>query len=408
MRLRKNDKILITVMLILVTVSVSSTSMFFLLGGNVGTTALSEVNTTKVFVTPPNMTGIDNVLDSIKAPSGTQKLVISVNSILFDSDQKQYPLTTYEKLSPVITSLIGYDLLPSFVSTGFVKPLSLTDQSGHILDLGTVQVSFTALTDSDQQISVTGKMRAYLDDKVVSEKTIYAQGIAVNKKIDLLLDNKNAFTFTFSDEGKDWIDKSTHIFKVTLVGLTATTTTGTTSVSYSSGVNEFLAYLLPMTLDGSKKTILGVDNKAVSIFISDDTIQSCGLTQSVSISNSPIGTSNPYTIISKSGGHDAPAVTVVQNGFTVAKLDGMSSSVSVSPDGAVSSRPPSSGFCTGKVTGIPRDAIVVFTFEGNSYTVHTPTTHYDYVVDCSGRKSTDPSHATGQYVSTGCKSNFGN
>lgn len=348
----------------------------------VGTTG-SVVNASVIY-TKANTTGITNFLDSVNSPvGGAPKLVIQASSILFDSNQTQFPFSTYFNV-PLQTQ-------------------SLTDAQGHSLDLGTLQISFFVGTTSQQTIVLTGEMQAFLDNTMVSDQQIYAQGVATGSTLPITVGGQKAFTFTFADEGKTWTDKSTHVFKVVLTKIQATSGFGTNQNSFSTN-SQFLAYILPMTVDKSKITVIGVNNKAVSIFQSDDTLSLCGrsgvVTQSVTYQN---GIPN-YNIYLSSGAVNTGLVTVTQNGFPI--TSGQSGATSPNFNGAnpdsLEGKNLGTKSCV-KLTGIPRNVQIDINAGGKDYLVQTPVTQFDYVYDCSGTVTTVNAETK---ITGGCTNNF--
>lgn len=410
MRLRKSDKVIILGMAVLLTIAVTVTSLFFLLGGTVGTGKLSEVNTTRTFVKPPNMTAINNALDSVcvKNISGvcslsSPKLIINVNAVLFDSNQKQFPSNTNINI-PQQFSFIPTPKIPVYIDNKLLKTLpklSLTDQQGHYLDLGNVQLGFTALVNNDAKITLVGSFDVYLDDQLRRSGQFTGQGTTTNKILQLSLLNKPAYTFTFSDEGKTWMNGTQHIFRVMIHDVTATVDDGTNSYSFKEN-NPSIAYILVMTLDSSKTTVIGYDNQATAIFKTDDTVQTCGR-YPVLVGHSYGQTSED--VWSYEGASSSPSLTVYDNGYQIAHIDGTIVSNVASSLPSTSSN--GKTFCS-SVGNIPRDSDITIRSGTQSWITHTLITQQDLKIDCSGSLApADPSHSTGDFINNGsCSVNF--
>ena len=91
---------------------------------------------------------VTQFLDSnnVDSPLSTEKFGIEIQTVLFDSSQKKYPES----------SIIG---LPQ---------LSVTDDEGRLLDLGSIQTSFSAvLKSSSSTVDVSGTVEFYLDDNLI-------------------------------------------------------------------------------------------------------------------------------------------------------------------------------------------------------------------------------------------------
>ena len=102
----------------------------------------SIIETERIF-TESNDSLITRFLDENDLPSSSEKLAIEVQTVLFDSDQNQYPSST----------IIG------------IPELSVTDEQGRLLDLGTIQTSFLAITaNTEQSFNLDGTVKFYLDD----------------------------------------------------------------------------------------------------------------------------------------------------------------------------------------------------------------------------------------------------
>lgn len=345
MKIKKNEKKAITILaglsVIIFAIAIFPVNSIFVtvpksqtnnINAQVPTSALStgSVINASVVYTKPNQTGTANFLDSI---GGGSKFIIQVSSILFDSNQKQFPFQTFLNI-PLATQ-------------------SLVDNQGHNLDLGSLQVSLSGGTDSQAQMIVTGQMQAFLDNTMVADDQFYAQGTAINKIVPITINGQKAFTFTFADEGKTWTDGSTHIFKIMITKVQATVGVGAATQSYSSNM-QMLAYLLPMTVNQQKITVLGVDNQAVAIFKSD-----------IQLITSTVGTVTlsgcDGTTVCQQATVGVPSVQVYDNGFLIGQGT--------------------------NISNIPRNELVTFVINGMPVKIQTPTTVYQYKIDCNFKQT---------------------
>lgn len=332
-----------------------------------------------VIQTPNNMT-ISNISTII---TGSPKFLINPSVELFDSSNNPYQVQSYFNI-PILNSILGNANLQKYTLIG---------PQGQILDLGNVVIALNGVTDQPNvYVTTSGTFEVLLDGVVRSQYTFYGQGLTSSQKIiPLMINNKPSYGFTFANEGSTWQNNSTHIFEVVLGNVTATVTSGTTSQTFQTK-NSFLAYLLPMTLDNTKKVILNPSGNPVSVFLNDDTLQSCGQNmKSVPHLEGSYGSSEgTYTIWTYEGGAPAPQVDVSQNGFSL---------------GTIQSIPPTHGncnedctgpnhdpFCSAPITGIPRGTNLQITYNGQTYNVVTPQTQYGLKVTCTDQ---------------GCTNNFG-
>jgi hypothetical protein len=421
------------ILAVIIIVVVAATVAIFI-GFNTFTTkgtggALSQqtVINASVIYTKPNYTGIANALDAVgcSVNCGSPKIGIQVTSVLFDSNQNQYPQTTYINLQPNnLLSTINtapqqnylgqlavifspkttiydkysnsYDNVPTVTSSP--QPLTLTDQAGHYLDLGTVQVAFNAVSSMDGTIIIQGNFASYLDDQPRATGQFAGQGTTKSLLLPLAIIGQPAFTFTFANEGANWQNGTTHIFKIEVSNIQATLNVGSNSYTFSLP-NTNLAYVLIMQVNTVKKVVLGVDNKAISVFLNDDTLQvkttgtqvQCGFLGSggAVYNGGPSGSIQSLGACDK--GSYLGSISVLQNGFLLGKI--------------------SSGQ-TGTIQNIARNSQIQFITDAGTFAIQTPVTHFDYIETCKGQiyynAGTD---GTTQLVSQTpfafCSNNFG-
>lgn len=408
---------------LIIILAISLSVFFFLIGGTLANIKFSEINTGTFIVPPPNNTSIQkaitstvnqtsptssiqNVLDSAGCKdnngicaASSPKFLINTQVILSDSNQQPYPYSTYVNIP--LQNLLGLNQLSIYDKSGNfvdkISKLSLTDSQGHLLDLGNIKLSLYGVTNYDTNVVASGDFAVFLDDQLRGTKHLAIQGMTQNKTIPMQINGQPAYGFTFQDEGRNWIDGSQHIFKVLVGNVTATVGTGQNTQLFQY-TKSAIAYVLVMTVNQNKITIIGVDNKAVAVFKADDTLQLCGRDgintyQDTIDSNDIFHTSLAWSTPSVSTG----LVSVSENGFLLV------SGHSTTTGGTAGVKS-----CT-TLTGIPRDTDIVINAGGINYDIHTPITQFGYVYDCSGTvKNTDPINGRGQnIISGGCTNNFG-
>ena len=109
---------------------------------------LSIIETERVF-TESDQSLVEQFLDEQGLPSSSEKLGIEVQTALFDSNQKQYDYS----------NIVG------------IPQLAVTDDLGRVLDLGTIQTSFLAVTaDNERTLNLYGTVEFYLDDDLITTK----------------------------------------------------------------------------------------------------------------------------------------------------------------------------------------------------------------------------------------------
>ena len=353
----------------------------------------SIIETNRVF-TESDQSLVEQFLDESGLPSSSEKLGIEVQTVLFDSDQKQYPSS----------NIIG------------IPELSVTDEQGRLLDLGTIQTSFLAISaKTEQQFNLEGTVKFYLDDDLITTKRIY--GSDSNKQnhelsiIDSLpptsFDRPKAFTFTLSDEGRDWEDKSEHTYRVVLTEVNANLDSNKDFKQFS-WTGENIVYELKVKVDEQKKVIQGCKlfdsnlinagllscsaddyNSAIQIFKNDSTFQICGASTIQEI---------PYRgyVTYKT---DTPSVVIKQSYQTFPTstdyvLPILVDDISFNPSEAKADKKKSrhdfgnvytKSSCSEKVSGIPRDTNIVIEVTTNgikeSFGVHTPKSQFNFHIN---------------------------
>lgn len=368
MRLQKWDKILIgliaiaiivsTLILISGTIQVSKTKTIIKDNPviNTGSAIITgSIVDADIVYTKANLTSIESFFQTAveetipNSPLASEKFGISADAILFDSNQKQFP-NNFILLVP--------------------KTQTLVDKEGRLLDLGSIQISLTGITEATSNVIVDGKIKVFLDSKLVIDTNIAGIGRTQEKQLPLSIGGKKTFTFTFADEGKTWIDESTHYFKVILYNINAVTGEGFDSHTFKFP-NEAIIYLLEMKVDTDKIVVKDTLDSAISIFKADSILKACGVNQGRTQYYDPNYKETRYRNF---GALYPPIVEVITNGVTIVK--------SVNP--TYGGRDADFGaYVCNSVSGIPRNAIVTFKVDNQEFKVLTPKTVNTYQISCT-------------------------
>ena len=189
---------------------------------------------------------------------------------------------------------------------------------------------------------------------------------------------KKNHTFTLSDEGREWKHDSEHTYRIVLTEVHANFSSNQDHKEFH-WKGQHIAYELKVIVDEHKKVILDENNEAISIFKSDITLQVCG---------NSIFQWNQYTHFAK---HIA-VQTVSPFPVTITDIDG-AIIVTASIDQPDAPKPIKEGTtkakrawygtnnivnCSDVISGIPRDADVIFNINGEQITVHTPLSQINY------------------------------
>jgi hypothetical protein len=330
--------------------------------------AYSIIETDRVF-TESDQSVIEQFLDENNLPSSTEKFGIEVQTVLFDSDQIQYPSS----------SVIG---IPSLV---------VTDDQGRVLDLGSIQTSFLGINSDSERgdeksFNLDGTVKFYLDDDLISTKKLYSSETGSNDNYNLSIldsipppsfDRPQAFTFTLSDEGSDWLDKSEHIYRVVVTEINAEINSNDNIKKFSWN-GEKIAYELKVKVDEKKKVVYDYTGKAISIFKNDSTIQICGSSiyqkESSRSPNPGLKTNSPPSVLVKDT-KDNVLSTVDFNAINA--VAGKAEGRNVKHWYGVTFV----NSCSDKIYGIPRDADIIILVDGQSYSVHTPKSQINYYLN---------------------------
>ena len=314
---------------------------------------------------------LQKILDSqnIDSPFSTEKFGIEIQTALFDSDGNKF-----------------------LNSTSFGIPqLSVVDEQGRLLDLGSIQTSFLGFTkNTEKSANIWGIVKFYLDDNIIPDGTkrfwasssnqqktplFVVNDLSFNDKSvpypPIFSDRKTNFTFTLSDEGRDWKDGDIHYYRVVLTEIYAMIDSDNDFKVFSWN-GENVAYELKVKVDGSKKVVLDDDNKAISVFKSDSKLKICS-------------SSFLYEYLQPRGTYEFTSGTSVAYPIKVTYPDGVLI-IDIPPPA-----PPDLGSWSELINKgiysksscnsfniIPRGTDIVFHMNGKDYPVKTPLTQQNY------------------------------
>ena len=348
--------------------------------------AYSIVETNRVF-TESNQSIVEQFLDENDLPSSSEKFGIETQIALFDSDNEVYN----------VSDILG------------IPQLTVTDDEGRVLDLGSIQVTFESVSKQKETTTdVWGIVEFYLDDTKVDSKYIWGSGSNSDRLTLSLLDSlsvtdniavapsfsaqeKKNHTFTLSDEGRDWIDKSDHTYRVVITKLHA-------NLNSEQDYKEFhwtgqhIAYELKVKVDEKKKVVYDTTGKAIQVFKSDNTLQLCGKTSSIKDRNR----STDYMA--------QPPSVIVKDSDGITLLDASFSPNLTKRAGGVNTGFLGTSSCS-EFVGIPRNADLVFEIDNQSFQIHTDSSQQNFYVNAQSGKTLPPrgDGGTGFSVNT----NFG-
>lgn len=344
----------------------------------------SIIETNRVF-TESDQSLVEQFLDDSGLPSSSEKFGIEVQTVLFDSAQKQYPESTILE----------------------IPELSVTDEFGRVLDLGTIQTSFLGVTSdgnrgSETRFNLEGTVNFYLDDDKVAEKKLFASESGVDKDYELFIvspystssipttfDRPKAFTFTISDEGQDWLDGEFHTYRVVITDINAEFISNNDRKSFSWNGEE-IVYELKVKVNGNKKVIIDSYNNAIEVFKNDSTIQICGSSSVEEIryqgwtyktTDVPlVNVKNAYTslLIPDQNKPDWNGISYIEytpSKVSIPKFGGKHFFDTVTAQNS----------CSEKYEGIPRDTdIIIEVLDNNGrnfYEIHTPLHQFNYYLN---------------------------
>lgn len=235
--------------------------------------------------------------------------------------------------------------------------------TGRTIDFGTLSnVELKAKLQNEFDIKNTLDADR-MKDRLFELRKQFTSDIELSLPPTFSQQEKKNHTFTLSDEGRDWVDQSTHTYRVVITEVHAQLdSTGESKEFHWYGQN--VVYELSLKVNGAKRVILGDDNKAIEIFKSDNKLVLCG------------------TNIYQSGTGFNPINTVAQPpSVTVTDLDGnILLQASYTHVTEIVNHNAISGTSCGTFTGIPRDSDLIFKVGGSDILITTPLHQANYNV----------------------------
>lgn len=345
----------------------------------------SIIENARVF-TESDQSLVEQFLDESGLPSSSEKFGIEVQTVLFDSAQNQYPES----------SILD------------IPELSVTDEFGRVLDLGSIQTSFLGITTdsnrgSETQFNLQGTVNFYLDDDLVAEKKLFASESGSAESYELFIvdpfsstsipttfDRPKAFTFTLSDEGRDWEDQSFHTYRVVVTDIDAELISNKDR-KYFSWNGQEVVYELKVKVNENKKVIIDGFNQAIEVFKNDSTIQLCGVANVEEVryqgwirekAKVPLVTvTNAYSSIlvpqqNEPDWNGKSYIEFIPKDAEIPRFKGKHLFDTVTVENS----------CSPKYEGIPRDTDIIIevvdSFNGRTfYEVHTPKSQFNYYIN---------------------------
>ncbi len=285
----------------------------------------------------------------------TPKIGIAVDVTLIDSDFRRIDVPT------------NFLNIPATI-----LPLTLLDADGNIFDLGSVTIGFTAVSNLDTILDVSGKFDIFLNDKPLATQDFFGRGTpdADNKLKLQTTGGKDAVTFIFQDEPPTAFIVGTTLdnsYSVFIKEVSITAGEGFDTVVYGFKGN-FNAYTLRLQFNEDGVVVRDNTGTAISVFPSDSTIKSCGQNRghiNNFIGSTDIGfgvTARIVQVFDDPNG--LPIVTSVLPVFGNREADAFRQG------------------CGTVVSGIPRDSELIFRVAGLEFNVTTEKTQQNFVIDC--------------------------
>lgn len=227
---------------------------------------------------------------------------------------------------------------------------------------------------------------------------------------------KKNFSFTLSDEGRNWVDKSQHTFRVVLTEIHANLDSDKDNKEFH-WTGQHVSYKLTITVDETKITVLNDENNSISIFRSDGTFSVTsptwnGNTQSLTCSRRPnlCGQDNAllpvsFDVFVKNNDSLISLGTVNNNNLLVTQTSSFHCGgfpVEVCSTNYITT----STWSNPIFVNIPRNSnIIVKTSDGQSFEFHTPLSQHNIFLSCIGEPDNSASNVKVKAIS--CTSNFG-
>jgi len=341
---------------------------------------LSEIETDNIFFSSDS-TALDKFLDENGIPV-TEQLTIETAVVLFDSQLNKVKSSTFIDI-PLINSLIT--------------------SKGLVIDKGAVQVGFFGITSQANDIKIEADVEIWLNKDKIAERKIFknfdgdvvkSNSLKVDTSVKREFESDDNYTFQLTDEGEKWEDGSTNYFRVIITSVTAETQSG----KIFSWHGDFFAYVLEMTVDESKVSVVDEENNIQAIFKSDGEILRCWQMATIS-------TIRGFTTLAP---RDLPTVEVFVNGKSISGVDNESIQLKtpIGSDGRAGTGIRTE--CTDRINNIPRFqeiTIKVGAIRGQpseEFKIVSPKSEVEYIITCLSKNpgSTQPSTLP-------CTSNFG-
>lgn len=279
-----------------------------------------------------------------------------------------------------------------------ISELSVVDEQGRLLDLGSIQVTFESISKEIETTSnVWGKVEFYLDDDMVDSKYLWASYSSSNRDLlsvvnSLSFNNKvpinpsfseqekRNHTFTLSDEGRNWLDGSEHSYRVVITEIHSELNSSNDYKKFD-WTGQHIAYELKVKVNEEKKVILDENNSAIEIFKSDSILRLCGNTSLERVGGNN-GGDKKYTA-------KPPIVTVKSNDGSVLFVADFEPKMASFGESTYSD----SFLSYSKIgyynktflletcqdfTGIPRNDTIIFEIDGKQFTIDTPKSQKNY------------------------------
>jgi hypothetical protein len=280
-----------------------------------------------------------------------------------------------------------------------ISELSVVDEQGRLLDLGSIQVTFESISkDIESTSNVWGIVEFYLDDEKIDSKYLWGSYSNSNRNllsvVNLLsiIDNnaktpsfseqeKQNFTFTLADEGKDWLDGSEHSYRVVLTEIHSELNSSNDYKKFD-WKGQHIAYELKVKVNEQKKVILDENNSAIEIFKSDSVLRLCGNT-SLELVAGNNGGEKKYTA-------KPPKVTVKLQDGTVLFVADFKPKMANYSDKLLLTDTLGRQYYSNNYnitnlletcqdfTGIPRNDNIIFEIDGKQFTIETPKSQKNY------------------------------
>lgn len=261
-------------------------------------------------------------------------------------------------------SVIKRQAIEAIQSLSIIK----NDAEGRILDLGYITTSLIGKTIFDnEKVTLQGTLETRIDDKTISKHQVLASGVTVNKQLPLRIDGQDEFVFSLTKQ--NFATDSFHTFKIMLNDFIVNVGEGDQQRTFEYHT-PFLVYVLEFNVKSSEILAYSVQDKAISVPVSDSTFVTCGLSSGVD----PI--KEPKVL--------PPVVSIIQNGFTIATTNPQAGQ-------NVPNLEKNAEFCS-VIPNLPRDTSLTFKVGNNFYEKVSPASQTNFFLKCTR---------------AGCSSNFG-